>query len=140
MLGMCLLALSMGCKDDDDDAMDPLTEVTAILSGANEVPTNTSPATGRVEGTFNEETNLLDMTVTYQQMTPTAWHIHNGAEGTNGPVLFNLGNTFTSPYNYSTTLTEAQEADLKAGNYYVNIHSTTYPGGEIRGQLELVNN
>lgn len=138
MFGMCLLALSMGCKDDDEDDVTPETKVTAILSGANEVPQNTTSATGTVSGTYNEETNMLEMRITYQQMTPTAWHIHEAAKGSNGPVILNLGTTFTSPYTYTNTLTEEQEDDLLDGMYYVNIHSAAYPNGEIRGQLEIV--
>jgi hypothetical protein len=33
------------------------------------------------------------------------------------------------------TLTDAQAADLLAGRYYVNIHSSSHPSGEIRGQI-----
>ncbi len=138
-MGLCLLTLTMmGCKDDDDDDMVPEIEVTSILSGSNEVPTNTSPATGTVTGTYNEDTNELDLVITYQQMTPTAWHIHEAPKGSNGPVILNLGTTFTSPFTYSTTLTEEQEDDLLATMYYLNIHSAKFPNGEIRGQLEIV--
>lgn len=35
------------------------------------------------------------------------------------------------------TLTDAQAADMMAGLWYVNIHTTRYPGGEIRGQLDV---
>ena len=42
----------------------------------------------------------------------------------------------SSPINYtSAALTEAQEADLNGGLNYVNLHTTAFPGGEIRGQL-----
>ena len=33
------------------------------------------------------------------------------------------------------TLNEEQEQDLLAGRWYLNFHTTRYPGGEIRGQL-----
>ncbi len=35
----------------------------------------------------------------------------------------------------TVSLTEAQEADLFAGRYYLNIHSGTFGGGELRGNL-----
>jgi CHRD domain len=40
-----------------------------------------------------------------------------------------------SPIKGSKVLTAAQEADLEAGKYYVNIHTAANKGGEIRGQL-----
>jgi len=34
-------------------------------------------------------------------------------------------------------MTALQLADLAAGNIYVNVHTTNFSGGEIRGQMEL---
>jgi len=93
-------------------------------------------ATGSVIGSYNKESKILNVSVTYQGITPTMWHIHKGAAGIAGPVALNMGTTFTSPFNFITAaLTTAQEADLLAGLYYVNIHSKKAPNGEIRGQL-----
>ena len=39
----------------------------------------------------------------------------------------------------NTILTDAQEADLLAGLWYVNVHSTTFGPGEIRGQVLAAN-
>lgn len=95
-----------------------------------------SKAKGTVSGSFNQTTKILTITITYSDMTPTAWHIHKGAVGVAGPVVFDLGTSFSSPATLkSTALTAEQEADLKAGLYYVNIHSKIAPSGEIRGQL-----
>ena len=35
----------------------------------------------------------------------------------------------------SADITEAQWAELKAGKYYVNVHTAKFPDGEVRGQL-----
>jgi hypothetical protein len=123
----------MGCKDDEEMMADTL--LTATLSGSAEVAANPSTSTGNVSGTFNEETKMLMLNITYTGFTPVAWHIHKAAAGTNGGVIFNMGTTFSTPFMFMQTLDAAQESDLKAGLYYVNLHSATYPNGEIRGQL-----
>ena len=63
-------------------------------------------------------------------------HIHQGAPGTNGPIIVPLvkdGDTYTAPPG--AKLTEAQMEAFRAGNLYVNVHSPQYKGGEVRGQL-----
>jgi CHRD domain len=95
-----------------------------------------SKGKGTVSGSFNQTTKILTITLNYSDVTPTAWHIHKGDVGVAGPVVFDLGTTFTTPATLtSTALTAEQETDLKAGLYYVNIHSKIAPSGEIRGQL-----
>jgi hypothetical protein len=133
LLALFLMTLIMGCKDDEEMVADTL--LTATLSGSAEVPANPSASTGNVSGTFNEETKMLMLNITYTGFTPVAWHIHKAASGTNGGVIFNMGTTFSTPFMFMQTLDAAQESDLKAGLYYVNLHSATYPNGEIRGQL-----
>ncbi len=125
------------CSKKSDPAPDPNINFAGTLSGSNENPSNASAASGSVTVTFNNDTKILTATASFSGMTPTAAHIHNAAAGTNGPVVFGLGAApFTSPVKYtSAALTTQQEADLKANNYYVNIHSSTFPGGEIRAQI-----
>lgn len=97
-----------------------------------------SAAQGSVSGKFNNSTKVLTLQVNYLGLTPTMWHIHKGAVGVAGPVVLDLGTTFVSPFNFTTSALDAtQEADLKAGLYYVNIHSAAVPSGEIRGQLTV---
>ena len=38
----------------------------------------------------------------------------------------------------TATLTDAQVSDLNAGLWYFNIHTAAHPGGEIRGQMDLL--
>lgn len=126
--------LVASCKKDEV----PSNEVKfgATLKGSEEVPAVTTDATGTFNATYNKDTKILTYTVTYTGITPTAWHIHKAAVGVAGPVIFNFGQTFTSPFNAATVaMTTDQEADLMNGNYYVNIHSSKSPSGEIRGQL-----
>lgn len=111
----------------------------ANLSATQEVPTNTSTATGAAEVQFNENTNMLSWKVTYTGLTgpATAGHIHGPAPaGQNaGVVIPFAGNMNAQPVMGEMTVTPAQYADMAAGLYYVNIHTARFPGGEIRGQL-----
>lgn len=112
----------------------------AVLNGTNEVPSNSSTATGTATLTLDNVTKKISITVTYTGMTATAAHIHNGISTVSGPVIFALiaggGGAYPTTYSLSDqSLDATQETDLIANNYYVNIHSTTYTNGEIRGQL-----
>ncbi len=131
------LLLATSCKKDEE-VVSPEVKFNVTLNGSLEVPANTSTATGSFVGTYNKTTKVISYTINYNGITPTAWHIHKGAVGVNGGVIFALGTTFNTAYSSTTAaLTAEQETDLMSGNYYVNIHSASKPGGEIRGQLIL---
>lgn len=135
-----LLVFVMGmvsCDKDDEPAPSNTITFQVTMTGANEVPANMSAATGSATFTYNKTTYVLSGTVNFSGLTPTAGHIHKGAAGANGGVIFPLGTApFTSPIAFaSVTLDATQQADLLANLYYVNLHSVALPGGEIRGQL-----
>ena len=66
-------------------------------------------------------------------------HIHTGEIGANGSVTFTLTETAAGSGIWlsasDTVMTDAQIAVLKAGGFYFNAHSATFPAGEIRGQI-----
>lgn len=117
----------------------------ASIDGNQEVPPTGSPATGTGVMSHDTITNLLNWTITYSGFvnTPTVSHFHGPAPvGTNAGVqvdiVANSGGSIASPMIGSATITDAQEADLLAGLWYINIHSNVFPGGEIRGQVQVV--
>jgi len=115
---------------------DPNVIFKATINGSSEVPANASTATGTATLTFNKDTKVFNVVVNFSGVTATASHIHKGETGVSGSVAFGFTSPITSPINYtSVALDAAQETDLFANLYYVNIHSTAYPEGEIRGQL-----
>jgi len=107
------------------------------LTGSNEVPAVTSPASGTASVTVNSDRSVKARVVV-KDMTATASHIHMGAPGSNGPVIVPFvkqgDNTFVAADG--AKMTEEQYTAYKAGNTYVNVHSAKNPGGEIRGQLK----
>jgi hypothetical protein len=115
--------------------------MSTTLRAANEVPANTSPATGTVDAVLNKDTNLLRWKVNYTGLTgpASAGHFHGpAAVGANAGVVLGWANA-DSDSEGSATLTATQAADLMAGRWYANIHTKANPGGEIRGQMMVRN-
>lgn len=144
LLTIALIFSSLASCDKEDTPPDPNITFKATLSGANERPNpNNSTATGTSTLVFNNDTKMFTVTTTYSGLvggTVSGAHIHRGDVNTSAGVIYNFGlngASLASPIVYTAgPITAAEEADLKAGLWYVNVHSTpTYPGGEIRGQL-----
>ncbi len=111
---------------------------------------------------YNTTTNELDFDFEFSGLSgglfdaASGIHFHTASPGTDpfnetGGITFNL-NSGTDPNVLLTTpliaigatsgnvagtatLSDAQEADLLAGNLYLNIHSGTFNGGELRANL-----
>jgi uncharacterized surface protein with fasciclin (FAS1) repeats len=119
----------------------------AELLATNEVPANASTATGRAIVFYDTDTKRYTATVSVSGLSSalTGSHIHDGVAGANGPVVIDFGGAAayanTGPGGfYSGTFSGTYTADvgkLLAAGAYVNVHTTTNPGGEIRGQLVL---
>lgn len=110
---------------------------TAALSGAAEVPPNTTSGTGKVQADLDTTTRKFTYTVIYSGLTgaAVAAHFHGpAAPGTNAPPIIAIKN-LASPIKGNATLTADQMGDLQAGKWYFNVHTKAHPGGEIRGQL-----
>ena len=106
------------------------------LTGSQEVPARVTSATGSGTASLNLASNFFEIDYSFSGLLgpQTGAHIHGPATfGVNAPVLipFALG----SPISFETTLTAAQADQVLSGLWYVNIHSTVFPGGEIRGQI-----
>jgi hypothetical protein len=134
----------------------------ATLLGSNEVPPTSSPGTGF--GTFILNGTLLSINESFSGLTApaNAAHIHccgpvgvneivavpftpfpNATSGTfMATVDLTLAATYNAPFitqeGGTVALAEAGLiAALNSGNTYANIHNANFPGGEIRGQIEV---
>ncbi len=112
----------------------------AMLSGASEVPPAPSAGTGMAMGSLDTVTKVFSYDATYSGLTgpATAAHFHGpAAPGANAGPVVPIASP-ASPIKGQATLTDAQVADLRAGRWYLNIHTAAHPGGEIRGQVEAM--
>lgn len=131
----------------------------AELTGDMEVPAVTTTAMGISMFMLSDDMQSMSYSISVENLAdPFAAHIHWAPEGQNGPVvvtLFPMGEfsavegessgllvegTFTAE-DLSCPLEGMSLDDLiegiMAGTAYVNIHTTAYPDGEIRGQIEV---
>jgi hypothetical protein len=146
----------------DDGPSSAATSFTATLSGANEVPAVTTPATGTA--TLSVSGNQISYTINATDLqNAVLGHIHIAPTGENGPVRLNLcgtgdpqpvctsgtgvvatgtnGTTVGAPAITFDSLLSA----MRTGGAYVNVHTNAAgctpgepgcnPGGEIRGQV-----
>lgn len=132
----------------------------ATLSGYEETPSVSTVAKGRFRAEIDGES--IDYRLTYTGIeggTVLAAHIHFGQRHTAGGVsafLCGGGDKPACPTPGGTVEGTIDAADvigpagqgilagqlnelvraIRAGATYVNVHSTTFPGGEIRGQVK----
>jgi len=111
-------------------------ELKIVLSGSQEIPPVTTAASGTATITVNAD-KALTGNATIAGMTVTVAHIHEGAAGTNGPIIIPLVKTADNVWSLppGARLSDAQYQSYKSGNLYFNIHSEAHRSGEIRGQI-----
>lgn len=144
LASVCTLALAASAMAQ--------TTYSAVLSGGSETPANGSAGSGNVTVVLNAAGTQVSISVQYQNLSAayTASHIHGPAPlGTNAVVrwgfvgagagwVFGAGTLSGTITNFLAAATPSDVTNLNAGLYYVNIHSTLFPGGELRGQLGSV--
>jgi len=115
-------------------------QLTATLSGANEVPGPGDPhATGTALISVDTQTAQLcfQLTVSGLSSPATAAHIHHGTPDVAGPVVVPLA----PPTDGTSSGCVAVDPNLAAGiatysgAYYANVHTVDFPNGAARGQL-----
>ncbi len=126
----------------------PVPVFTAILNGDQEVPPISTPAKGQVTATLMG--NQLVVTGSFSNLSSDfnaavrgGAHLHLAPAGRNGGIQIELAATVNADQRSGTfeaanntfTLTNDLVTALNDRKLYANIHTQTYPGGEIRGQL-----
>jgi hypothetical protein len=107
---------------------------TAVLAGANEVPPEPTDATGGVGFILDATGTSVRFDGAVTNIVPTEVHIHAGAVGVNGSVVYELAFSGTT-ISGTQTLTAADVAAFEGSQDYVNVHSAQFPKGALRGQI-----
>ena len=136
-------------------------EVEATLSGFQEVPPILSDGRGEFRATIRDNSSIT-FKLRFSGLSSQVMfaHVHFGQQGVNGGILFFLcgGGSKPQPCLESETISgtitaqdvmavpaqNVQAGDLagviraiRRGVTYVNVHTTNFPAGEIRGQLRV---
>ena len=96
-----------------------------------------SGGTGSATMTLDTDTGEFQWFIVWQDLEGTVSNAHfhgPAAPGMNAGVQVGI-DFMSNPSIGSAILNDNQINDLLAGLWYINIHSTTSPGGEIRGQV-----
>jgi len=151
-------ALGTVSASDDHDRKD----VKAKLGGFSEVPAISTTGEGRLRLTINSATSTISYQLSYSGFaavdgTVSAAHLHFGQAGVNGGIIADLcgaskpacpAAATVTPITGTITIIGPAAQGIAAGDFaevvrairagavYVNVHTTSYPGGAIRGQLK----
>jgi hypothetical protein len=116
------------------------------LTAGAEHPHGDKTANGAITLCISKERGVIQFNFDVLNISqqPTAGHIHKGAPGQAGPVVF----PFAQPGLIDPSIGEVEWADTAPAKpsliaallanpqaYYVNVHTRSFPNGAIRGQL-----
>lgn len=147
-LAVAMMLAAVGACGDDDTT-EPATEFEAELSGDEEVPAVETAASGSAAVSIEDGEIVYRVDVDDLENALVS-HIHVAPAGENGPVRMDLcgtGDPLPACESGTGVLVEGTNSvtlgitfdslvsAIRAGNAYVNVHTTQNVGGEIRGQI-----
>jgi CHRD domain len=110
----------------------------ALATGSQETPPVDTPGVALALFTLTADHKLnYEIHVTGLKGKFAAMHLHRGKAGVAGPVIYPI----TTPFDTNNVTKGAldfkpeDEADLASQNFYFNIHTDLFGGGETRGQV-----
>lgn len=110
----------------------------ATLHPGHVVPPVNSAAKGELVGVLNRTTGLLRFRIQFEGLSGPvrAAAFHSPAmEGEVAAPVLSIGRLFSSPFEGRAILSPRQSANLLSGQWYVELRTERYPGGELRGQM-----
>jgi hypothetical protein len=129
-----------GCATLEEEAVDATSDTyNAVLTGANEVGGGDPDGYGKAEVSVSDGFGQVCWEVhDLRGLDPiTAMHIHAGRAGVNGPPVLTLEKSNEGRWQGCKDGKEWTQNRLQGNpaDFYVNVHTTAYPNGAIRGQL-----
>lgn len=133
------LALA-ACATAEEAVVEKLTETyKADMTGAQVVGGGDPDGSATAEVSVSDNLNQIcyDVNDIHGIGPVTGVMIHRGAPGTNGPVVLTMKQANEGGWKGCTRRSEWVEdsIDKNFTSYYVQIHTSEYPNGAIRGQL-----
>lgn len=117
----------------------------AVLTPSQETPPTTSNGFGNATVTLDATHTSITVSMTVAGLTTPVnnAHLHRGAFGVAGAPVINFSpaaNLANGKMNATFTIDKSLGDEIAAnpGNFYVNVHTTQNPGGEVRGQLTQI--
>ena len=168
MVGLVMAATlaGVGTLSVGDVAAAGKRRVKAALSSYQENPSLSTPGRGAFDAFIDDHARVIDFALTYEGLSADATmsHIHFGSHDHNGGISVWLcgpqapatratcpqrAGTVTGTFGPSDVVGPAGQgiaagefdelvAAIRAGHTYVNVHTSAFPGGEIRGQINSV--
>jgi hypothetical protein len=138
--GLMILPFLTACGWAGASWADPVS-FSVALSGAEEIPPVQTAGSGVADLTYDPATRTVTWTVTCNGLSGTATMVHfhgPASRGEKGAVqlwLSKQGSVVEGRVAGQATLTPEQADQFTAGRWYVNVHTQTNPGGEVRGQV-----
>ncbi len=138
---LIIFSILSSCTKSNDNDNDNTYAIVGNSSGSQEVPPDSSTATGTLSGMYNTDNKKLQYTINWTGLSGvvTVAHFHGPAPlGASAEALVGITistNGINGSATGTVTLTDSAETALLNGNMYYNVHTALYPDGEIRGQV-----
>lgn len=130
--------LAAGAVLANGPAFAEVVHFTAKLAGPSETPPTASKGMGVADVTLDTSAKQVSWKIVYHGLSGpvTMAHFHGpAAAGVAAGVTVGLKGKLDNPIEGSAPVGDAQIGDLRAGLWYLNLHTAKNPGGEIRGQV-----
>ena len=153
LIAMGLVVLAAGCGGEEGGeeattsarpatststkpAVNPVKVVSARLSGGAAVPKGAATGEGSATITLNTRSGRACWQLRVKGIDkPLSAHIHEGPVGEVGQVVVPLGDRFARKGCVLSAPRALRQVAAAASKYYVDIHTTKFLDGAVRGQL-----